>query len=695
MSKAYSNKALPAGTILREWRLEQVLGVGGFGIVYRGRGIYFDELVAIKEYFPSAISDREKDSTVVPIDSDVEEVHALGLRKFVDEAKLLWNLSTPNRHPNIVNVRSLFEIHGTAYMVMDFEDGVPLSTLLKQGRRFDEASLMELIRPVAEGLERAHQVGVLHRDIKPANILINDDGRAVLIDFGAARLETGEATSTKVTFHTPPYAAIEQYVKSYQQGPWTDIYALGAVLYECVTGGEKPSEVLERMHGGMGKPLTQDDHPGFSHKFLAAVDAAMTIKPTERPQSISEWLELFGKPEVGPSTPRAAENLSAAKPAIPLPRIANKEPGKRQIPFLIGGGALAVLAAIGAGAWYMSGSGAKTQPDAALVEPSALPTSDTAAPVNLDQASSIATAVRDLADHAARSDAPPAALRGLTQAAGRLAALESDLMRLRADPVQSGAAPGLEAEMRELARATAAQFASAILQDADMRVARLARDLPWADPRNGRGTTGSSADQREKAANVRAALTRLRGAVGQARDAADPGEALGFARQAMTLSRGLTGTITRAYRAVGNTAAASIPYAAPDSAAVPASASSQDNAAGTPQVLLPPSFDRATDAQRRQLRSALDRARDVSKQVIRFGTRDKPRANASEAKQEAYRKRQANMNTARDYERYLDTLENSMRGTRTRAEADQLIAQANQTRGYLNQLLAESRASMD
>ena len=116
MSKVYSNKALPPGTVLREWRLEQVLGVGGFGIVYKGRGIYFDELVAIKEYFPSAISDRKDGDTVVPNDSSAEEVHALGLKKFVEEAKLLWNLSTPTRHPNIVSVRSLFEIHGTAYM---------------------------------------------------------------------------------------------------------------------------------------------------------------------------------------------------------------------------------------------------------------------------------------------------------------------------------------------------------------------------------------------------------------------------------------------------------------------------------------------------------------------------------------------------------------------------------------------------
>ena len=292
MTKAYSNKALPSGTILREWRLEEVLGVGGFGIVYKGRGIYFDELVAIKEYFPSSISERDAEATVVPIDSDAEEVHALGLKKFVEEAKLLWNLSTPSRHPNIVSVRSLFEVHGTAYMVMDFEDGVSLTDLLKKGETFDEDKLREMVLPVASGLERAHRVGVLHRDIKPSNILISESGAPVLIDFGSARFETEGVTSTTVTFHTPPYAAIEQYVKTYAQGPWTDIYALGVVLYRCITG-EKPAEVLERLHGEQEPPLVDGDWPGYSRKFLAAVDAAMIIKPSDRPQSLAEWLAMF------------------------------------------------------------------------------------------------------------------------------------------------------------------------------------------------------------------------------------------------------------------------------------------------------------------------------------------------------------------------------------------------------------------
>jgi non-specific serine/threonine protein kinase len=317
------------GTVLREWRIEEVLGVGGFGIVYKARGIYFNELVAIKEYFPSSISERDSEDTVVPIDSEAEEVHALGLKKFVEEAKLLWNLSTPTRHPNIVSVRSLFEIHGTAYMVMDFEDGLSLSRMLKQGRRFNERSLWSILQPISEGLERAHRVGVLHRDIKPPNILITEDNRPVLIDFGSARFDTAEATSTKVTFHTPPYAAIEQYVKTYPQGPWTDIYALGVVMYECVTG-EKPPEVLERLHAGLGKPLSEGKWPGYSKRFLGAIDAAMVVKPEERPQTLTEWLAMFGRQAATEESDDEATRFYAkqveTEEIIPVPPTPNVDP---------------------------------------------------------------------------------------------------------------------------------------------------------------------------------------------------------------------------------------------------------------------------------------------------------------------------------------------------------------------------------
>ncbi|HEX4740956.1 MAG TPA: serine/threonine-protein kinase, partial [Caulobacteraceae bacterium] len=292
MSAPHHTKALPPGALLREWKLEDVLGAGGFGIVYKGRGIYFDEVVAIKEYFPGAISDRLDGVTVTPTDSSSEQIYDLGRQKFLDEAKILWTLSQPQRHPNIVSVRSLFEIHGTAYMVMDFEQGRSLSQMLHEGRRFDEQSLMTLLRPIAEGLQRVHDAGVIHRDIKPANILVDETGRPVLIDFGAARFEMNQETNTKATFYTPPYAALEQYVRTFPQGPWTDIYALGVTLFQCVTG-EKPPDVLERLHGEEGQPLSARSWPGFGRAFIRAVDAAMAIRPGDRPSSTRAWLAIF------------------------------------------------------------------------------------------------------------------------------------------------------------------------------------------------------------------------------------------------------------------------------------------------------------------------------------------------------------------------------------------------------------------
>ncbi|HEX4095080.1 MAG TPA: protein kinase, partial [Caulobacteraceae bacterium] len=166
-----------------------------------------------------------------------------------------------------------------------------------EGQKFDEAKLMALLRPIGEGLNRAHQIGVTHRDIKPANILVDNDGRPVLIDFGSARFESGQATSTKVTFYTPPYAALEQYIKTYPQGPWTDIYALGVVLYQCITG-EKPPEVLERLHGGLGEALSARDWPGYSPGFIRAVDAGMGIRPSDRPQTVAAWLKMFDEPDL-------------------------------------------------------------------------------------------------------------------------------------------------------------------------------------------------------------------------------------------------------------------------------------------------------------------------------------------------------------------------------------------------------------
>jgi non-specific serine/threonine protein kinase len=516
----YHNKALPAGSLLREWRLEGVLGVGGFGIVYRAKGVYFNETVAIKEYFPGAISDRRDGTTVAPTDSSSEQVYALGLEKFVEEAKVLWSLSKPERHPNIVNVRSLFEVHGTAYMVMDFEEGVALSELLRRGRGFDEAALLDLLRPLAEGLDRAHAGGVLHRDIKPANVLIRETGAPVLIDFGSARFDSGQATSTTVTFYTPPYAALEQYVRTYAQGPWTDIYALGVVLYQCVTG-QKPPEVLERLHGGDAQPLSLGDWPGFSRVFTRAVDAAMAIRPADRPQSIREWLELFERPDgarneeltrvratlVGSDATRA--QAAVTSPAAPRAQPAPKETvdPKVRLPASFrrirlarvwpwAGAGLSAVAALALGAMLVQtraerGAGAPrgrapvvqaplpSRP-AAVAQPTAPTLPMTQHPARLPPG--LDAALSALAADANRVGAPAPMLASLSAVRSNIAAEAAQIRTLGAKPEDADRAARLLRSLRDQVASLCRLEVGALSTDAEGRTLEAQRVLGTGAP---------------------------------------------------------------------------------------------------------------------------------------------------------------------------------------------------------------------
>ena len=745
MNKAYSNKALPMGTVLREWRIEEVLGVGGFGIVYKAQGIYFNELVAIKEYFPSSISERDAEDTVVPIDSDAEEVHALGLKKFVEEAKLLWNLSTPSRHPNIVSVRSLFEIHGTAYIVMDFEDGTSLSKMLKQGRRFNEAALTGIIRPVAEGLDRAHRVGVLHRDIKPPNILVNENGRPVLIDFGSARFETGEATSTKVTFHTPPYAALEQYVKTYPQGPWTDVYALGVVAYECITG-EKPPEVLERLHGGLGEPLAEGRWPGFGKQFLAAVDAAMAVRPDDRPQTISEWLGMFGDGaaktsddadeatrffahEVGadeimpvappeadfepaeladsriPADPnevqfkRAGEETGTSKklkkepapakakkkapepkadevavepPTPPKPpKAADKAPSptpsKAPKPALIAGGVAALLVAA-VGGWAMFGRGGESAQKAPTNAASGayVPQQVT----NLEVAE-LASATSTLANDARTAGAPATAISDLVAAGDKLNAQSAQFQKLSANPAQATAAKNQAEEMKRTATAANIEFANALLRDAEARANRVSADVRWS-----MGSGARTAEQRSVASRLSGSLADLRAAVATAGQATDPVQSLNAARNALASSQTFVSVIPSAYRveaSLRRTPEAQLPKPPKE---VVATTKTPTIKTVTPTTKTPAEVvstgGGVSAAKVSQFNAIVADGRGMARQVMR-----NPSAGA-------------NAKLAKNYDSYLATLQNSMRGVKSDREADGLIASAKRTRAYLSFLVKQS-----
>jgi len=639
MNKAYSNKALPPGTVLREWRLEEVLGVGGFGIVYKARGIYFDELVAIKEYFPSSISERDEDATVVPIDSDSEEVHALGLKKFVEEAKLLWNLSTPSRHPNIVSVRSLFEIHGTAYMVMDFEEGMSLSRMLKQGRRFNERSLWNILRPIAEGLERAHRVGVLHRDIKPPNILINEDNRPGLIDFGSARFEAAEATSTTVTFHTPPYAAIEQYVRTYPQGPWTDIYALGVVMYECVTG-EKPPEVLERLHAGLGKPLAAGKWPGYGKKFLQTVDAAMVVKPDERPQSISDWLGMFGK-KVGQGADPADSDDEATQffagqvetPAIvpvpPTPDVDPKAPVETGVPddpkeakFKLAG--------------QETGSSKKLKADKAEKELNRRRVVETGGETpEPDEEPAIPLAPKKKGAAAAEKKKPNMAMIAGVAVAVLAAA------GVGAYALSGGGSGQVAAESQIAAAPDNSAAAAAALGTAEMEA------------------EANAADEAQNAADNVATAE-------QATQDSDAAETLRIERAKAAAAEAKLAAMRKANAKAA--AAAAGPAAATAAAKKTAAKTAADKAAAAKTASTAPKPVSATKLA--QFNTTVDNARALAKVAMRSRNRE-------------------SVALAKNYDKYLKTLKNSGRGIKTDKEADALMKQANQTRAYIQFLLKQ------
>ena len=749
MSKAYSNKALPAGTILREWRLEDVLGVGGFGIVYRGRGIYFGELVAIKEYFPSSISERDAEDTVVPIGSDVEEVHALGLKKFVEEAKLLWNLSTPTRHPNIVSVRSLFEVHGTAYMVMDFEDGVSLSKLLKEGRRFNERSLWSIVRPIAEGLDRAHRVGVLHRDIKPPNILITEDSRPVLIDFGSARFEAAEATSTTVTFHTPPYAAVEQYVKTYPQGPWTDIYALGVVLYECVTG-EKPPEVLERLHGSMGKPLAEGHWPGFGKRFLQAIDAAMTIHPTERPQTIREWLALFGKKDsdaaaVGDEdepTRFFAHEVAAEEivPVAPLaPGFDPKEPLETSVPSDPGEVEFK-RAGEETGASKKKKKGVATDGAAEPAEakegetPPASAKGESAAP----KKDKVPAAAKDSTKEASKpwakiprnaliaggalalvavaggvlmlsgGDSGDEPVADLAAGTGPIAISDVDSLapaeRALAEEARTAGAPApavnnlvaaveqldkQSAELQALRNDPAQAGAAAKLTEEMKRIATSANvEFANAMLRDAEGQAqrlSPGASSSPAGTRLADALASLRASVQALGSITDPGQSLGGARDALAKSQAFAAALPAAYRAQA------VSQRTTDALPPPPSRTAT---IATPIAPISNTVAAPTET----LSSAAETGVSPAKMGQFNGIVDSGRSLAKQVIQmgsgsSASPTRKANAQLARSYDKSLATLKDSMRGVKSDREADRLIKQANQTKAYIVFLNKQSSQS--
>lgn len=287
------SNTLPVNYRLHQYRIESVLGAGGFGITYKAIHEALQTRAAIKEYFPVEWSYRDRDEINVLANtqgglptSDVgeEACYSWGLERFLNEAQILAQVN----HPGVVRVRDFFEANGTAYIVMDYEDGEPLSQALQREKTLSESHIRRLLGDILPALDAVHTLGYLHRDIKPANLYRRADGRTILIDFGAARQALGRRSKSVTSVFSPGYSPIEQYLvdgKGY--GPWTDIYAVGSVLYHCVAGLapiEAPARVLD-------DPLQRAEELAagrYSQALLRLIDRAMAVRPNERFQTVAQ-----------------------------------------------------------------------------------------------------------------------------------------------------------------------------------------------------------------------------------------------------------------------------------------------------------------------------------------------------------------------------------------------------------------------
>lgn len=303
--------ALPKGTeLVGDFRVERVLGVGGFGITYLADEIALARAVTIKEYFPTDFAARNAGQSAVPVSSDSAGEYQWGLDRFIEEAKTLARFD----HRNICRVYRYFRANNTGYMVLQFEEGASLKDWLKALKRPPlQAEIDALVAPLLDALEVIHKADFLHRDIAPDNIMVRSDGSPVLIDFGSARGEIARHSRTISALVKPGYSPYEQYAeKGSQQGPWTDMYAFAATLYHAITG-KRPPDSPSRMLKDEYRSAKSAALATYRPKFLTAIDRALTLEITKRPQSIAEWRgELLG-PE-----PKPAKKVSRSDSAVSL-----------------------------------------------------------------------------------------------------------------------------------------------------------------------------------------------------------------------------------------------------------------------------------------------------------------------------------------------------------------------------------------
>lgn len=362
-NRSMSNtRCLKPGVILKErYKIEEVIGAGGFGITYRAWDPLLQSYVAIKEYYPSGIATRSADSSkvCVPVGQEQREYHR-GRIRFLKEAQ---DVARFQSEPNIVSIYDYLEENDTAYMVMEYLHGCTLKQYIREhGGRLDTDHILHICLSVLDALAVVYKAGMIHRDISPENIFICEDLTVKLIDFGAAKQVYLDGEQTMSVVLKPGYAPPEQYAKKDKQGPWTDIYALGATLYFAATG-EKPEESFGRVLEDTIKPVCEVN-PEIPRAMSQVIMRAMSVKIEDRYQTVEAMREALLAGE--------GQNAQMEPYVIPASRISKRDlPKKRG--FLIGVAFCIVIMLVVTGIW-MAGRVAKKAGTATATEMNAAST---------------------------------------------------------------------------------------------------------------------------------------------------------------------------------------------------------------------------------------------------------------------------------------------------------------------------------
>lgn len=362
-NRSMSNtRCLKPGVILKErYKIEEVIGAGGFGITYRAWDPLLQSYVAIKEYYPSGIATRSADSSkvCVPVGQEQREYHR-GRIRFLKEAQ---DVARFQSEPNIVSIYDYLEENDTAYMVMEYLHGCTLKQYIREhGGRLDTDHILHICLSVLDALAVVHKAGMIHRDISPENIFICEDLTVKLINFGAAKQVYLDGEQTMSVVLKPGYAPPEQYAKKDKQGPWTDIYALGATLYFAATG-EKPEESFGRVLEDTIKPVCEVN-PEIPRAMSQVIMRAMSVKIEDRYQTVEAMREALLAGE--------GQNAQMEPYVIPASRISKRDlPKKRG--FLIGVAFCIVIMLVVTGIW-MAGRVAKKAGTATATEMNAAST---------------------------------------------------------------------------------------------------------------------------------------------------------------------------------------------------------------------------------------------------------------------------------------------------------------------------------